>query len=320
MDAGQLDRTRGTVLTQSASGPPPYSTPTQAFGQATTDAPPDYQTVIETQTASSSRGEADSAEHAGPTTLTIDGRHIVSSMSPQQPIYSLSHELDGWELNLTGIMLTRIEQTPEGKRPAKAKRRDVFALRDTPLPVGPAYYQIDGKRFLSQKKGHMNKKYTKSGQGWSASGRDLPSFGLRPKSRSGPEGRGYEWCDKMTDRVIAMETRRSWDEKNKKELTPPKLELRLSDDVPAEYLDFLVAAWCMHNWREAKDITKEPLSWEECKYISLATRDCPKNEATQPADATDYHATVKEEAKTTGRNTKNRGWKLGMGGFGVGMA
>ncbi|KAL1960301.1 hypothetical protein VTO42DRAFT_8261 [Malbranchea cinnamomea] len=262
--------------------PPSYESVSQTPAPSQPlEAPPDYQTAVEQTVSASSVGETNllsqtsSAGQSGHPVLTIDGRYIVSSTCSQEPIYSLTHALDGHETNTAGVLLTRIEQQRTATRDGttrKAKKRDVFALRNKST-LSFSGYEIDGKRFLSGKTGFMSTRASRSGMGWAAGGKGLPSFTLRPSkmlSRSGE--RQYEWRDNKTDKVIAIEIRRTWDTKDKVELTPPKLQLRFElGDVDKEYLDFLIAAWCMHNWREAKDLTKEPLTWEEFKEQAKTT-------------------------------------------------
>ncbi|KAM5443772.1 hypothetical protein MferCBS31731_001017 [Microsporum ferrugineum] len=243
--------------------------------------PPAYEAVA---------GEgAPSASHqrsSGAVTLTINGKHIYSSVSPDgQPVYSLTHALDGHEMSQYGILLTRIEQrtvssSSQGIPTTKTVKRDIFALRDAPvLHIGHARYEIDGRRYLSDKKGHMGRSSYGVGSGWTAWGKGLPSFTL-DRSESGNAGKVgettdssfYEWREKNKGPLIAMETRRRWDMENKVEISPPKLDLmKCWRDIDREYLDFMVAAWCMHNWREAKDITKEPITWDEFKKQAQVT-------------------------------------------------
>ncbi|KAI1908839.1 hypothetical protein LOZ61_005358 [Ophidiomyces ophidiicola] len=245
--------------------PPPYNSPSVPL-----EPPPDYEAAVAGSDAASQ-----SSQYALFTrqaiTLSIEGRHVYSSLSKPKPIYSLTHELDGHELSLNGILLTRIDrQSSAGEDDQPVRKRDVFALRDAPqLHLGPAKYEIDGLRCLSGKKGYMNKTCTRSGQGWSAGGCGLPSFGLRPTSNPGVDAAMYEWRDKSSDHIIAIETRRRWDKKNKIEVSPPTMELKIGANVDKSYLDFLVASWCIHNWREAKELTKEPLTWEECQYLPI---------------------------------------------------
>lgn len=211
---------------------------------------------------------------SGAVTLTIHGKEIHSSASPGgQPVYSLTHALDGHELSQYGVLLTRIEQRTVSST-TKTVRRDVFALRDAPdLHIGHARYEIDGRRYLSDKRGRMSRSSFGVGSGWTAWGKGLPSFYLQ-RSESGNAARVgetadssfYEWREKENGPLIAMETRRRWEMENKVEVSPPRLDLMKSwDDFDREYLDFMVAAWCMHNWREAKDVTKEPITWDECE-------------------------------------------------------
>ncbi|EAS35948.1 uncharacterized protein CIMG_01302 [Coccidioides immitis RS] len=258
--------------------PPAYNVPSAPLAP-----PPDYDTAIGVNLST------ESSEHAitnhEPITLTIEGKFIYSSLSRPEPVYSLSHALDGHELNLTGVLLTRIDRNP-ARLSRPVVKRDVFALRDAPsLHIGPAKYEIDGLRYISGKKGYMSRKITRNGQGWAAGGRGLPSFILRPTSPPDSDTQLYEWRDKNSDHNIGMETRRLWDKEKKVELSPPKIELRVGSNVDKEYLDFLVAVWCMHNWREAKEITKEPLTWEE----------------------------FKEQAKTTAAKSKHRRWNANLG-------
>lgn len=260
-----------SVPTQS---PPPYES---TAPQSTETPPPDYQAAVAQTTSANSGGDTSSLaqsssnEPPGRTVLTIDGKYIFSSTAPQEPIYSLTHPLDGHETNQTGILVTRIEQISlraGGGTRWREKKRDVFALRHRSPQSYFSGYEIDGKRFLSGKSGYMSTRVgLKSGIGWSASGTGLPSFTLRPaSSSSGAEGKRYEWRDNKSSKVVAMETRRKWDTSLNEQLTPPKLELKFQlEGVDKEYMDFLIATWCMHNWREAKDMTKEPLTWEECE-------------------------------------------------------
>ncbi|WEW58232.1 hypothetical protein PRK78_003700 [Emydomyces testavorans] len=241
--------------------------------------PPDYETAI-AGNPSSQTSHHTIANYA-PITLSIEGKYIYSSLSKPLPIYSLTHELDGHELSLNGILLTRIDRNPaydQNNNTAVAAKRDVFALRDAPsLHLGPAKYEIDGVRYLSGKRGFMSRKITRNGQGWTVGGPGLPSFVLRPASAPSSETQLYEWRDRASDHYIAVETRRRWDKEKKEEVSPPTMELRIGANVDKGYLDFLVAAWCMHNWREAKEITREPLTWEEFRDQARAT--AAKNKA-----------------------------------------
>lgn len=242
--------------------PPAYTAPSVPLVP-----PPDYETAI-TGDPSVFTTQHEVASHE-PITLRIEGKYIYTSAS-KSPIYSLTHALDGYELNATGILLTRIDSSAVRRVNGRPPKRDVFALRDaSPLRIGPAKYEIDGVQYLSGKRGYMTRSIHRNGQGWSVGGRGLPSFALRPMvSESG--ALQYEWRDRMSDHYIATETRRQWNKDTKSETTPPTLELRIGKNVDKGYLDFLVAAWCMHNWREAKEITKEPLTWDECKLCNLS--------------------------------------------------
>lgn len=265
----------------STGSPPSYESTVHPSGPVPPfeDAPPNYQAAIEqTPTVSSAEGtsflgQPSSSEQPGRTILTIDGKYIVSSTAPQEPIYSLTHALDGHETNATGVLLTRIERRPVRSQQGgttSTKKRDVYALRHR-SPPHLLSYGIDGKMYLSGKSGLMWTRAGKRGMGWTAEGKDLPSFTLRPvASLSGGQGKQYEWRDNKTKNVVAIETRRTWDTKQRKELTPPQLDLKIDlEDVDKEYMDFFMAAWCMHNWREAKDMTREPLTWGECELLSL---------------------------------------------------
>lgn len=133
-----------------------------------------------------------------PPTLTILGRYIyishLSLPTPSYPIYSLSHELDGYNCS-GGILLTRLEARTDPPRPDPTKvrtafrRRDVFALRKSSVPW--ADYEIDGRRLLSKYRGSMGRKLTMTGPGWGAHGPNAidlefrPSFGKVKKSASG---------------------------------------------------------------------------------------------------------------------------------------
>lgn len=241
--------------------PPAYTSPSHPL-----EPPPDYETAVTAADPSALSTQHEISNHE-PITLRIEGKYIFSSQSKSSPIYSLTHELDGHELSTSGILLTRIDPHPIRRQSGRASsKRDVFALRDaSPLLIGPSKYEIDGVRYLSGKKGYMSRSITLAGQGWTVGGRGLPSFSLRPTTAPDSDALQYEWRDRMSDHYIATETRRRWNKERKVQLTPPKLELRIGANVDKGYLDFLVAAWCMHNWREAKEITKEPLTWEECK-------------------------------------------------------
>ncbi|OAX84869.1 hypothetical protein ACJ72_00746 [Emergomyces africanus] len=241
-----------------------------------------------------------------PTILTMDGKYIISSRCPDRPLYSLSHELDGRELG-AGIMVTRLgKKKPDPKSISQRyqipgsdiSRQDVYALRESAQLFSPSgSLLIDGRRHLSGKLGKMSKCMTRYGSGWTAGGDGLPSLEARPaffaSSRrfSNPEGSGasdgqfYEWRLKDKDTsgkgkvedkggtLLAIETRRCWDKDNKVEINKPTLELKTDlDALGKKFLDFFVAAWCMHNWRDAKGITKEPLTWDEFKEQAKVTR------------------------------------------------
>lgn len=219
------------------------------------------------------------------TNLVIIGKSICLSDDEEgEPLYSLTHALDGHELSAGGLLLSRVEQRKARKgslsNPSMPLKRDIFALRSPYQDVGLFGYEIDGRRLLSNLKGTMSKKLTRRGPGWTAGGKGLPSFTLRPSSRSrvmsissenagssrdeSSDGKFYEWRDDKNYEIVAVETRRRWDKKEKKEASPPRLELIKSwNEFDKGYLDFLIASWCMHNWRDAKDIAKEPLSWAE---------------------------------------------------------
>ncbi|EEP76380.1 predicted protein [Uncinocarpus reesii 1704] len=253
-----LDQSQTQNASASGDFLPAYNAPSVPLAP-----PPDYETAVGANppTPASQHG----ITNHKPLTLSIEGKYVYSSLSKPDPIYSLTHELDGHELSLQGILLTRLDQNPV-RRMRTTVKRDVFALRAPPaLHIGPTKYEIDGLRYLSGKNGYMTKKVSRTGMGWTVGGRGLPSFVLRPSTSADSDAELYEWRDRTNDHYIATETRRRWDKQNKVEISPPTLELRIGANVDKGYLDFLVAAWCMHNWREAKDITKEPLSWEECK-------------------------------------------------------
>ncbi|KAK2855673.1 hypothetical protein FQN49_004958 [Arthroderma sp. PD_2] len=263
--------------------------------------PPAYEAVAGT---GAQAAPPKAAQSSGAVTLTIDGKYIYSSASPDgEPVYSLTHALDGHEISQYGVLVTRIEQravssTSRGAPATKTVKRDIFALRDAPvLHIGHARYEIDGRRYLSDKRGQMSRSSYSVGSGWTAWGKGLPSFILE-RSESGNAGTAgdttdssfYEWREEGNGSLLAMETRRRWDMENKTEISPPKLDLMKSwNAFDREYLDFMVAAWCMHNWREAKEVTKQPITWDE----------------------------LKEQARVTAEKRKAQGWSAGRpGGFG----
>ncbi|EGE81232.1 hypothetical protein BDDG_04173 [Blastomyces dermatitidis ATCC 18188] len=268
------------------------------------EAPPAYETLV--SHVPGSLGQAPStADSEQPTILTIDGKYVVSSKCPDCPLYSLSHELDGYELG-AGILVTRLgKKKPDPNSIAQryqipgsdVSRQDVFALRETAqLLSSTGGLLIDGRQYLSEKLGKMNKCMTRYGYGWTARGDGLPSLEARPvlsaRRRSSDseatqeaDGQFYEWRlkgkktrvkSKAEDKdgiLLAIETRRRWDTKNKVEINKPTVELKTDiDALEKAFLDFFIAAWCMHNWREAKDITKESLTWDEFKEQARVTR------------------------------------------------
>lgn len=267
------------------SPPPPYSE--EPHAEDTLVPPtPDYHEAISGTAADSPRPQPypdNEVKNINATNLVIAGKSIcLSDDVDGEPLYSLTHALDGRELSAGGLLLSRVEQRKPRRQstltPSRPFKRDVFALRSPYQDVGLFGYEIDGRRLASNQKGMMSKKLTRRGPGWTAGGERLPSFTLRPSSRSRvksissedagsderSEGKFYEWRDDDTNEIVAIETRRRWDKKKKVELSPPQLELMKSwNEFETGYLDFLVASWCMHNWRDAKDVTKEPLSWAE---------------------------------------------------------
>ncbi|EGD98954.1 hypothetical protein TESG_06317 [Trichophyton tonsurans CBS 112818] len=259
--------------------------PYPSKSEMSSSSPPAYEDVA--GEGSQSSAPRPQQRSSGAVTLTIHGKEIYSSASQSgQPVYSLTRALDGHELNQYGVLLTRIEDrtvsstSSRGTPATKSVKRDVFALRDAPvLHIGHARYEIDGRRYLSDKRGRMSRSSFGVGSGWTAWGKGLPSFYLQ-RSESGnaaqvgetTDSSFYEWREKENGPLIAMETRRRWDMENKVEISPPRLELMKSwDDFDREYLDFMIAAWCMHNWREAKDIIKEPITWDEFKEQARVT-------------------------------------------------
>ncbi|OJD21784.1 hypothetical protein ACJ73_06873 [Blastomyces percursus] len=265
--------------------------------------PPAYETLASHVTHSLSQAPS-TAYSEQPTILTIDGKYAVSSKCPDSPLYSLSHELDGHELG-AGILVTRLgKKNPNPNSIAQryqipgsdVSRQDVFALRETAqLLSSTGGLVIDGQQYLSKKLGKMNKCMTRNGYGWTARGDGLPSLEVRPalsaRRSSDPEAsqaadeKFYEWRlkDKETrvkskaedkdGTLLAIETRRRWDTENKVEVKKPTLELKTDiDALEKSFLDFFIAAWCTHNWREAKDVTKEALTWDEFKEQARVTR------------------------------------------------
>ncbi|KAF3491333.1 uncharacterized protein GIQ15_00850 [Arthroderma uncinatum] len=241
-----------------------------------TDSPPAYEAAV--TGAGTQVAPPKAQQSSGAVTLTINGKYIYSSASPgEQPVYSLTHALDGHEISQYGVLLTRIEQrtvssASQSGPTTKTVKRDVFALRDAPLlHIGHARYEIDGRRYFSDKRGQMSRSSYGIRSGWAAWGKGLPSFVLERSESGNASTAGettgssfYEWREKENGPLIAMETRRRWDMDSKTEISPPKLDLIKSwNDFDREYLDFMVAAWCMHNWREAKEVTKEPITWDE---------------------------------------------------------
>ncbi|KAK2745108.1 hypothetical protein FQN57_004015 [Myotisia sp. PD_48] len=305
------------------------------------DLPPSYEAAAESSFNTSKPPQPQQQQHdyGGSVTLTIDGRYIRSSASPHgEPVYSLSHALDGRELSKSGILLTRVEprtnrQSSNGQTTSRPLKRDVYVLRKAYAPW--ANFEIDGSRLFSARKGTMKKSMSRLGSSWTASGTDLPSFVARQANNSyvshsdsgkRSDARCYEWREKNGNELIAIETRRRWDKNSKTELSPPILDLMKKwKDFDRDYLDFLVAAWCLHNWREAKDLIKEPLTWEECEWLPLSTFNNvlnallvpPKSSpAKQWPNHTDY-PTVKAQARVTGEKRKTRRWNLGGGALGA---
>lgn len=280
------------------TGPPPayYDSSSPRLAEAS---PPDYETLV-SRTPFPLSQTPSTLDPAEPTILTIDGKYIFSSKCPDRPLYSLSHELDGHELG-AGILVTRLGKKKRDLDSISQRyqipgsdisRQDVFALLKTAqIFSSTGGLLIDGRKCPSDKLGKMSKCMTRYGFGWTAGGDGLPFLEARPtlfverKQQSDPDasgeanGRYYEWRlkdkvirpkDKAEDRegtLLAIETRRRWDTENKVEITKPTLELKTDvDALELKVFDFFVAAWCMHNWREARDITKESLTWNECKY------------------------------------------------------
>ncbi|PGH10197.1 hypothetical protein AJ80_07556 [Polytolypa hystricis UAMH7299] len=262
-------------LNPTTTNPPQY-TPRSLLEEAEAAAnalnpPPDYETTISAPPPQT----LDSPNE----TLRITGKHIFSSLNPSKPIYRLSHALDGHELS-HGILVSRVD-------PITDRSRDIYALRDAAkFHIGPANYEIDGARLLGQRTGYMSKILTRNGSGWTASAPRLPTLTVYPQSPSFSSSsardnddtnattRVFEWRNRKRDVVLALEPRRRWDAERKRPLTEPMLELLVpinKDEGGGEFRDFLVAAWCMWNWREAKEFTKEPLTWSELKQQARTT-------------------------------------------------
>ncbi|PGH15433.1 hypothetical protein AJ79_02409 [Helicocarpus griseus UAMH5409] len=276
--------------------PPAYEAGRLYVPSSENSPPPAYDTVVRSKPVSFDQSRSNPVTHKC-TVLTIDGKYIMSTDYPDWPIYSLSHALDGHELGI-GIMVTRLAK----KRPdpnsisqryqipgSDVSRKDVFALREKmQLFPSSGVLLIDGRQYLSEKLGRMTRSMTRYGPGWTAGGDGLPLLEARPalfaKRRlsnpelSGADGRFYEWRLKKSEKdkegtLIAIETRRRWDKQNKVEISKPTLELKTDlDPLGRKFLDFFVAAWAMHNWRDAKDVTKEPLLWEEFKEQAKVTK------------------------------------------------
>ncbi|KAK2789217.1 hypothetical protein FQN52_006309 [Onygenales sp. PD_12] len=287
------------------SPPPPYEEQLPPPLEPRETQLPAYETAVGHVDDSSASGPQTQGTD-NPPTLTISGKYIVAShLPPDQPLYSLSHALDGHELG-HGILVTRLEKKSQNSNSLAMRyhipggefaRRDVFSLQDAmQFPLGPGGYAIDGRRFLSGKQGTMSRCMTRYGPGWSVSGKKLPAFEIRPgfplgKRRGSGNATGegderesidgerlYEWRVRMDKKskdetLIAIERRRRWDKEKQEEITPPTLEMKVDlGTLDQEFLDFFVSAWCLHNWREAKEVTREPLTWEEFKQQAKVTK------------------------------------------------
>lgn len=94
----------------------------------------------------------------------------------------------------------------------------------------------------------------------------LPSHANNNNNRHDGDADVLHWHD-THGTLLAVETRRRWN--GTIEATEPRLEIVAQLEGPA-VLDFLVAAWCMRNYNEAREVTKEPFrwelwEWEDCK-------------------------------------------------------
>ncbi|KAL2216757.1 hypothetical protein M432DRAFT_645703 [Thermoascus aurantiacus ATCC 26904] len=86
----------------------------------------------------------------------------------------------------------------------------------------------------------------------------LPSHANNNNNRHDGDADVLHWHD-THGTLLAVETRRRWN--GTIEATEPRLEIVAQLEGPA-VLDFLVAAWCMRNYNEAREVTKEPFRWE----------------------------------------------------------
>lgn len=134
-------------------------------------------------------------------------------------------------------------------------------------PFWPHEFRIEAMRKASYKKAYLRGNVTPGGVGVSGDG--VPSLSARPPLSSVVSFKNSEilqWQDE-NGRVIAVETKRGRVEEEGvvKEVTKPKLEMNV--ELDEKLLDFLVVAWCTRNWKDARAVTSQPMTWEDNNLI-----------------------------------------------------
>ncbi|KAK2761324.1 hypothetical protein FQN54_001846 [Arachnomyces sp. PD_36] len=240
---------------------------------------------------SSSATEISRSSTAGPLnllTFTIDGDEIYSStQANDKPLYEISHKLDGvYKGHIIGLVrVDRVNITGDnGKVRVKTRSKHVYDV--TRSPFWPHEFRIEGMRKDSYKKAYLRGNVAPGGGGLGVSGDGAPSLSARPPMSSMVPFKNSEtlqWRDE-NGKVIAIETKREWVEEDKKvtEATKPKLQLIV--ELDEKLLDFLVVTWCTRNWKDARAVAYEPMTWEDFKRIARNTRGKRGPQSTPYAD------------------------------------
>lgn len=219
---------------------------------------------------SSSDTEISNTSTAGPLnlpTFTIHGDEVFSStQANDEALYEISNRIDGsYKGHIIGLnRVDRVNVTGEnGKVRVKTRTKHLYDVARSPF--WPHEFRIDAMRKNSYKKAYLRGNVTPGGVGVSGDG--VPSLSARPPLSSVvslKNSEALQWRDD-NGRVIAVETKRAWIEEEGvvKEATKPKLELKV--ELDEKLLDFLMVAWCSRNWKDARAVTHQPMTWEDCK-------------------------------------------------------
>lgn len=202
-------------------------------------------------------------------TLILDACLIYAESDPSRPLYEVTNPPSEAKSNVYGIQKVRYRQYyADGKQDVLRPRHDhIYDCRVHEYWSGrdllPSRVRLDGK--TSRKRSYKEVIVAPSTTGsWSAC--EAKSH-FKAKKKDGDH---VAWKD-MRGTVVAVETVLKRKEKHEGDGSPleltrlPKLDVR--EAMEEIDLDLLVSCWVARVWKEAQGDLKEPMSWEDCKFL-----------------------------------------------------